>query len=45
METKTSENNTLDNQNDNYVRALHSLVHFFAVTARLGREISWWDVL
>ena len=28
------------NQNNNSARALHFLVHFFAVIARLGREIS-----
>ena len=31
--------NSLNNQNNNSGRALHFLVHFFAVTARLGREI------
>ena len=30
----------LKNQNNNSTRVLHFLVHFFAVTARLGREIS-----
>ena len=30
--------NSVNNQNNNSARALHFLVHFFAVTARLGRE-------
>ena len=37
---KTKQNSRLNNQNNNSVRALHFLVHFFTVTARLGREIS-----
>ena len=37
--------NRLNNQNNNSARALHFWVHFFGVNARLGREISWWDVL
>ena len=32
-------NDTLNNQNNNFSRALQVLVHFFAVTARLGREM------
>ena len=32
--------NRLNNQNSNSARVLHFLVYFFAVTARLGREIS-----
>ena len=32
--------NRLINQNKNSARASHVLVYFFAVTARLGREIS-----
>ena len=32
--------NRLNKQNSNSARALHFLVHFVAVTARLGREIS-----
>ena len=35
----------LNNRNNNSARALHFLVHVFAVTARLRCEISWWDVL
>ena len=33
-------NYRLNNQNNNSARALQFLVHFFAVTARLGHEIS-----
>ena len=40
--TRTSKNNR---QNNNSARALHFLVHFFAVTIQIGSEISWWDVL
>ena len=39
-ENVKNKNNRLNNQNNNSARALHFLVHFFAVTARLGREIS-----
>ena len=45
MATRTAKNNRLNNHNNNSARLLHFLVHFFAVTARLGREISRWDVL
>ena len=38
--TRTSKSNRFCNQNNNSARALHFLVYFFAVTARLGREIS-----
>ena len=34
-----NKSNRLNNQNNNSARALHFLVHFFAVPARLGREI------
>ena len=37
--------NRFCNQNNNSARALHFLVYFVAVTARLGREISLWHVL
>ena len=32
-------------QNNNSARALHFLVHFLVVTARLPRDICWFDVL
>ena len=35
----------LNNQNNNSARAWHFLVHFFVVTARLGRGICRWHVL
>ena len=35
----------LDWQNNNFARASHLSVHFFAVTARLRREITWFHVL
>ena len=37
---RTPKSNRLNNQNNNSARTLHFLVHFFAVSARQGPEIS-----
>ena len=39
------ERSLCNEQNNNSARALHFLVHFLVVTARLPREICWFDVL
>ena len=37
---KPKKGNRLNDQNNNSARVLHFLLHFFAITARLGRESS-----
>ena len=39
------ERSLCNEQNNNSARALHFLVHFLVVSARLPREICWFDVL
>ena len=37
--------NRFNRQNNSYARASHIFVHFFAVFARLRREIAWFYLL
>ena len=39
------ESNRFIKQNNNYARAVHSLVHFFATVSRLQRETSYFYVV
>ena len=38
LNENVKDNNSFSRQNENFVRAFHFLVHFFAVSARLRRE-------